>query len=108
MAKASNGGGWAGATLNTIYTVFALAVIFGVFLIAVIQVGNVLQNTSGSNTTIGTTGQTPYQVFTTLVGYLVTLAQFVGIIVLLVIVGLLIYVLGTGVLSAMGVGGGGK
>lgn len=62
-------------------------------LIAVVVTNNTLANTNGANVNVGSTGQTPLNVFSTLVGYLVTLANFVGIIILLAIVVVVIAVL---------------
>ena len=107
MAKqnAGMGGGWGAAVMNILFIVFSISVVFGVFLIAVVQVGNTLQGTTGSQTDIGNSSQSAYQTYENLVSYLVTLAQFVGIIILLAIVGVLIYVLGSGVFGFLTGGG---
>ena len=123
MAKQSNsglGGGWGGAVMNILFIVFSISVVFGVFLIAVVDVGNTISGLSyycvgtpctGANQisqTIGTTTATPYTTYQGLVSYLVTLAQFVGIIILLAIVGVLIYVLGSGVFGFLTGNGNGR
>ena len=87
------GGGWAGAVLRTLVSVFVIAIVFGVFLDATVITSNTLASTPGANTVIGGTGQTALSVFQTLVGYLVTLANFVGIIILLVIIMIVILVI---------------
>ena len=86
-------GGWSGAVLRTLVSVFVIAIVFGVFLDATVVTNNTLSNTPGANVAIGTTGQTAISVYQTLVGYLVTLANFVGIIILLVIIMIVILVI---------------
>ena len=100
------GGGWAGAVLRTLVSIFVIAIVFGVFLDATVITSNTLNNTTGANVLIGTTGQSAVTVFTTLISYLVTLANFVGIIILLVIIMIVILVI-YALFAPMGGGGGG-
>lgn len=86
-------GGWSGSVLRTLVSIFVIAIVFGVFLDATVVTQNTLATTPGANNVIGNTGQTAIGVFQTLVGYLVTLANFVGIIILLVIIMIVILVI---------------
>ena len=93
QAVGALGGGWGGAVLNILFTVFMIAIVFGVLLDAVVVTNTTLAGTTGSNVAIGTTGSTPISVFVSLISYIVTLANFVGIIILLAIIAVVILVL---------------
>ena len=101
------GGGWAGAVLRTLVSVFVIAIVFGVFLDATVITNNTLANTPGANSQIGTTGSNALGVYQTLIGCLVTLANFVGIIILLVIIMIVILVIYALFAPVGGMGGGG-
>jgi hypothetical protein len=101
------GGGWAGSVLRTLVSIFVIAIVFGVFLDATVITNNTLINTPGASTNIGTTGQSAVSVYQTLIGYLVTLANFVGIIILLVIIMIVILVIYALFAPVGGMGGGG-
>ena len=100
--------GWGDQVLDILFTVFIIAIVFGVLLIAVTVTNNTLSQTTGANVNIGSSGQNAITVFGSLVGYLVTLSNFVGIIILLaiivVVIGVLYYFFGNRGTSAFGGG----
>ena len=85
--------GWADQVLEILFAVFIIAIVFGVLLDAVVVTNTTLSTTTGANIPIGTTSSTAISVYGSLVGYLVTLANFVGIIILLAIIVVVISVL---------------
>lgn len=74
--------------------IFLVVILVSVILIATVQFRNTLSGINGANTNVGTTGQTTLNFFDTLVSNYSTLVSFVGIVILLLLVGLLFVALG--------------
>ena len=77
-----------------IMIIFTLVILISAILIATVQFRTTLSGLNGASTNIGNTGQTPLNFFDTLVGNYSTLVQFVGLIILLLLIGLLFVALG--------------
>lgn len=74
--------------------IFVIVILVTVILIATVDFQTTLSSINGSNVVIGSTGQTAITLFNTLVSNYVTLVSFVGLIILLLLIGLLFVALG--------------
>ncbi len=69
--------------------IFFIGILIGAILISTVQFNTTLNGITGANTNIGTTGQTPIQMFGSVISNYSTLVSFVGLIILLLLVGML-------------------
>jgi len=88
--------------------IFVIVILVTVILIATVDFQSTLSGICGSNTAIGSTGQTAMSLFNSLVSNYTTLVSFVGLIILLLLIGLLFVALGglSWVKGLFGEGGG--
>jgi len=82
--------------IGVLMGILMISIVVGVMYIVGVKMQGALNQTSGSNVPLGSGSgsQTANQAFSSLLGYLNILTSFVGIIILLLIVGVLFVALG--------------